>query len=56
MTKPNTVACLFKQEMFFMEDFDGGMSVGYISPELWQEGIVPMMRARYFQMKNPTNE
>jgi hypothetical protein len=52
-----TAHSMSELEMFFVERFHhGGMSGGHIAPEFWREEVVPMMCARYLQMKNPKNE
>ena len=42
-----------ERNMFFLERFSyGGMSSEHISPDFWREAVIPIMRARYFEMKS----
>ena len=46
-----------ERDFFFIERFsDDGMSRGMISPEFWRDKILPMLRVRYVDMKNTTDE
>jgi hypothetical protein len=46
-----------ERETFFLECFShGGMSSGHIFPDFWRQEVLPLMRARYFEMKNTTND
>lgn len=47
---------IFSRESFYVERFShGGMSGGHVDPQFWREVALPLLRARYAEMRQGTS-